>query len=83
MPFCPKKHKASSFASAQGCNPILDITFKLKFEIFFRKTFQRHKCFGGCWFLVFCFFKVKAISQQIILVSPKTQPLKSRISSKN
>lgn len=35
MLFCPKKHKASSFASAQGCNLIMDITFKLKFEIFF------------------------------------------------
>ena len=34
MPLCPK-HEASSFVSAQGCNSILNITFKFEFEIVF------------------------------------------------
>lgn len=38
MPLGPKKHKASSFASAQGCNTILDITLKFQVEIFFVNT---------------------------------------------
>lgn len=35
MPLCPKNREASSFASVQGCNTILDITLKFKVEIFF------------------------------------------------
>lgn len=35
MRLCPKNREASSFASVQGCNTILDITLKFKVEIFF------------------------------------------------